>query len=145
MACGLTHWAVTPLDLVKVRRQVDSKLYKGNFDGWRKIIGAEGTAGIFTGGGPTFVGYSVQGALKYGGYEFFKKYYSDLAGPENAEKYKTWIYLAGSASAEFLADIGLCPFESIKVRIQASASQPPFARGTIDGLRKVTAAEGVGG
>jgi solute carrier family 25 phosphate transporter 3 len=28
MACGLTHTAVTPLDLVKCRRQVDSKMYK---------------------------------------------------------------------------------------------------------------------
>jgi solute carrier family 25 phosphate transporter 3 len=33
MACGLTHTAVTPLDLVKCRRQVDSKMYKGNFEG----------------------------------------------------------------------------------------------------------------
>lgn len=31
MACGLTHTAVTPLDLVKCRRQVDSKMYTGNF------------------------------------------------------------------------------------------------------------------
>ena len=41
MACGLTHWAVTPLDLVKCRRQVDTKMYKGNMDGWRKIIAAD--------------------------------------------------------------------------------------------------------
>lgn len=31
LACGLTHTAVTPLDLVKCRRQVDSKMYTGNF------------------------------------------------------------------------------------------------------------------
>lgn len=39
-----------------------------------------------------------------------------MAGPENAKKYKTGIFLAGSASAEFFADIGLCPFEAVKVR-----------------------------
>lgn len=143
MACGLTHWAVTPLDLVKCRRQVDSKLYTGNIDGWKKIVSREGTSKIFTGGGPTFLGYSVQGSLKYGGYEYFKKFYSDLAGPENAERYKTWIYLAGSASAEFFADIGLCPFEAIKIRMQTT--MPPFAKGTLDGYRKITAAEGIGG
>jgi solute carrier family 25 (mitochondrial phosphate transporter), member 3 len=143
MACGLTHWAVTPLDLVKCRRQVDSKLYKGNFDGWRKIIAADGYRGIYTGGGPTFLGYSVQGALKYGGYEFFKKFYSDLAGEENAVKYKTGIYLAGSASAEFFADIGLCPLEAVKVRMQTTI--PPFASGTFDGISKITSAEGFGG
>ncbi|KAK4497981.1 hypothetical protein PRZ48_010637 [Zasmidium cellare] len=143
MACGLTHWAVTPLDLVKCRRQVDSKLYKGNFDGWRKIIAAEGVKGLYTGGGPTLVGYSVQGALKYGCYEFFKKFYSDLAGPENAVKFKTGIYIAGSASAEFLADMGLCAFEAVKIRTQTT--MPPFARGTLDGISKITAAEGTAG
>lgn len=143
MACGLTHWAVTPLDLVKCRRQVDSKLYKGNVDGWRKIMAADGFRGIYTGGAPTFFGYSVQGAFKYGCYEYFKKLYSDLAGPENAVAYKTWIYLAGSASAEFFADIGLCPFEAVKVRNQTSI--PPFSKGTFDGISKIMAAEGVGG
>lgn len=39
-----------------------------------------------------------------------------MAGPENAEKYKTGIFLAGSASAEFIADIALCPWEAVKVR-----------------------------
>ncbi|QIW96403.1 hypothetical protein AMS68_001921 [Peltaster fructicola] len=143
MACGLTHWAVTPLDLVKCRRQVDAKLYKGNVDGWRKIIAADGVSGIYTGGGPTLLGYSVQGALKYGFYEFFKKYYSDLAGEENAIRYKTFIYLAGSASAEFIADIGLCPFEAVKVRSQTTL--PPFAKGTYDGISKIVAAEGFSG
>jgi solute carrier family 25 phosphate transporter 3 len=38
-----------------------------------------------------------------------------MAGPETFEKYKTPIYLAGSASAEFFADIGLCAFEAVKV------------------------------
>ena len=41
-----------------------------------------------------------------------------MAGPENAKRYQTGIFLAGSASAEFFADIGLCPFEAVKVRAQ---------------------------
>ena len=139
----MTHTAVTPLDLVKCRRQVDTKLYKGNFDGWNKIARAEGFRGIFTGWAPTFWGYSIQGSIKYGGYEFFKKWYSDLVGTENAHKYKTWIYLAGSASAEFFADIGLCPLEAVKVRIQTTI--PPFAKGTVDGINKIVSTEGVGG
>lgn len=43
-----------------------------------------------------------------------------MAGPENAKKYQTGIFLAGSASAEFFADIGLCPFEAVKVRAVTS-------------------------
>ena len=112
LACGLTHTAVTPIDLVKCRRQVDSKMYKGNFEAWGKISRAEGFRGIYTGWNPTLFGYSIQGGFKYGGYEFFKKFYADLVGEDNFHKYKTAIYLAGSASAEFIADIGLCPFEA---------------------------------
>lgn len=143
MACGLTHWAVTPLDLVKCRRQVDSKLYKSNVQGWNKIWADEGASMIYRGGAPTFFGYSVQGALKYGGYEFFKKFYADLVGEENFQKNKTWVYLAGSASAEFFADIGLCPFEAVKVRNQTQ--WPPFSKGTFDGISKIISSEGVAG
>ncbi|KAK3989154.1 putative phosphate carrier protein [Cladorrhinum sp. PSN332] len=143
LACGLTHTAVTPLDLVKVQRQVDSKLYKSNFQAWGKIYNSHGIRGIFTGWGPTFVGYSAQGAFKYGWYEYFKKTYSDLAGPEAAHKYKTALYLSASASAEFLADIALCPFEAIKVRMQGSIPSP--YTGTLHGLRTITAAEGISG
>ncbi|GAB0135959.1 hypothetical protein EsDP_00004279 [Epichloe bromicola] len=143
LACGLTHTMVTPLDLVKTRRQVDSKLYKGNFQAWGKIFRAEGFRGIMTGWSPTFFGYSAQGAFKYGWYEYFKKTYSDMAGPEAAYKYKTGLYLAASASAEFLADLALCPFEAVKVRMQGTIPNP--YTGTINGIGAVTAKEGFSG
>ncbi|KAM7208110.1 Mitochondrial carrier domain containing protein [Naviculisporaceae sp. PSN 640] len=143
LACGLTHTAVTPLDLVKTRRQVDSKLYKGNFQAWGHIFRSEGVRGIFTGWSPTFFGYSAQGAFKYGWYEFFKKTYSDIAGPEAAYKYKTTLYLTASASAELLADVALCPFEAVKVRMQATI--PSQYKGTFDGISQITAKEGVAG
>ncbi|KFY64238.1 hypothetical protein V496_03384 [Pseudogymnoascus sp. VKM F-4515 (FW-2607)] len=143
LACGLTHTFITPLDLVKCRRQVDSKLYTGNFQAWGKIARAEGFRGIYTGWSPTFFGYSAQGMFKYGGYEYFKKTYSDVVGPEAAVKYRTAVYLAASASAEFIADIALCPFEAIKVRMQTSI--PPFATGTFNGMSIITAKEGYAG
>ncbi|MCJ1375774.1 hypothetical protein MMC20_007011 [Loxospora ochrophaea] len=143
LACGVTHTALTPLDLVKCRRQVDPNLYKGNFEAWGKIGRAEGFRGVFTGWSPTFFGYSAQGAFKYGGYEFFKKFYSDLAGEEMAYRYKTSLYLTASASAEFLADIALCPFEAVKVRMQTTI--PAFATGTFSGISTITGKEGTAG
>lgn len=41
--------------------------------------------------------------------------YADMAGEELFNKYQTVIFLAGSASAEFFADIALAPFEAVKV------------------------------
>ncbi|GLA82925.1 hypothetical protein AtubIFM56815_007116 [Aspergillus tubingensis] len=143
LACGLTHTAVTPLDLIKCRRQVDPLLYKSNAEAFRTFRGAEGLRGVFTGWGPTFFGYSAQGAFKYGGYEFFKKFYSDLVGAENAARWKTSLYLTASASAELIADVALCPFEAVKVRMQTTI--PPDIRSTFTGISSVVNKEGVAG
>jgi solute carrier family 25 phosphate transporter 3 len=97
---------------------------------------------LFTGVGATFVGYGLQGAGKYGFYEFFKDKYSALAGPEFTKNYSTLVYLGASASAEFLADIALCPFEAIKVKTQTTI--PPFSTGLVDGWKKFVKAEGYG-
>jgi solute carrier family 25 (mitochondrial phosphate transporter), member 3 len=86
------------------------------------LVKEEGVRGIWKGFGPTFLGYSLQGMFKYGLYEVFKDYYSNVAGEENATKYKPFIWLAGSASAEVFADIALCPLEMTKVKIQTSQS-----------------------
>lgn len=56
---------------------------------------------------------------------------------------KTLVYLGASASAEFLADIALCPFEAVKVRMQTTL--PPYASGLREGWSKITAKEGIGG
>ncbi|BBH00574.1 phosphate transporter 3 [Prunus dulcis] len=139
LSCGLTHMAVTPLDLVKCNMQIDPAKYKGISSGFGVLLKEQGAKGFFRGWVPTLLGYSAQGACKFGFYEFFKKYYSDLAGPEFSAKYKTLIYLAGSASAEVIADVALCPFEAVKVRVQ---TQPGFARGLSDGLPKFVKSEG---
>lgn len=46
----------------------------------------------------------------------------NLAGEENTNKYKPLIWVTASASAEVFADIALCPFEMVKVKIQTSPS-----------------------
>jgi solute carrier family 25 phosphate transporter 3 len=43
-----------------------------------------------------------------------------MAGEELVAKYQTLIFLAGSASAEFFADMALSPFEAVKVRLKCS-------------------------
>jgi len=58
--------------------------------------------------------------FKYGLYEVFKDTYMNMAGEELSNKYKPAIWLAGSASAEVVADIALCPLEMTKVKIQTS-------------------------
>lgn len=82
----------------------------------------------------------MQGGGKYGFYEVFKYTYGEKLFPGANQ---TAIFLAASASAEFLADIALCPFEAIKVRMQTTL--PPFANTMREGMSKVIASEGYAG
>lgn len=120
LSCGLTHTAVVPLDVVKCKMQVFPEKYKGLVQGVRTILAEEGGAGLKLGWAPTLIGYSFQGAFKFGLYEFFKDTYMNMAGQENTKKYKGLIWLAGSASAEVFADVALCPWEMVKVKVQTS-------------------------
>lgn len=135
LACGLTHAAVTPLDLVKCRKQANPKIYPGVLAGLRTIYAAEGTAGIFYGWYPTLIGYSLQGMGKFGFYELFKDVYAGIVGQDNAAKYKKIGWSISSASAEIIADTLLCPFETVKVRMQTTLPpnpSPSYAEASAD-------------
>jgi solute carrier family 25 phosphate transporter 3 len=100
--------------------QVFPQKYKGLFPGFSTVIAEEGIKGLTLGWVPTLIGYSAQGMFKFGLYEYFKDLYSNMAGEENTARNKGLIWLAGSASAEFFADIALCPWEMVKVKVQTS-------------------------
>ena len=109
-----------PLDVVKCNMQVDPKKYPSMMGGLRTVMKEEGMTGLLKGWGPTAVGYSMQGAGKFGLYEVFKDYYSTLLGEERANAWRGLVYATASGSAEFFADILLCPWEMTKVKVQTS-------------------------
>lgn len=65
--------------------------------------------------------------------------YSGVIGEEYSYVYRTWLYLAASASAEFFADIALSPMESAKVKIQTT---PGFANTLREAMPKIYKEEG---
>jgi len=142
-ACGLTHMAVCPLDIVKCRAQANPGMYSSVGDGFRKIHAAEGLKGFTLGWFPTLVGYSMQGFGKFGFYEMFKDVYKAALG-EKAAQYQTVGFLVSSACAEVIADVMLCPMEALKVRMQTSdaGTFPATAR---EGWPKIMKAEGWAG
>ncbi|MGH0176696.1 UNVERIFIED_CONTAM: hypothetical protein FKN15_076731 [Acipenser sinensis] len=140
LSCGTTHTAVVPLDLVKCRLQVSPDKYKNIFKGFSITIKEDGMRGLARGWAPTFIGYSMQGLCKFGFYEVFKNVYGDFLGEENSYMWRTSLYLAASASAEFFADIALAPMEAAKVRIQ---TQPGYANTLRQAVPKMYAEEGI--
>ena len=112
ICCSLTHGALTPVDVVKTRIQLDPAKYNQGFiGGFKQVISGEGAGALLTGLGPTAQGYFIQGWFKFGGVEYFKINITQSIGEQKAWDNKTSIYLAASAMAEFIADIFLCPYE----------------------------------
>jgi solute carrier family 25 (mitochondrial phosphate transporter), member 3 len=114
---------------------------RGLIGGIRQVIANDGAGALLTGVGPTFAGYFLQGAFKFGGYEFFKAQSINLLGYETASQNRTAVYLGSSALAEFFADIALCPLEATRIRL---VSEPGFANGLVGGFGKILKNEGIG-
>jgi solute carrier family 25 phosphate transporter 3 len=142
VCCSVTHGALTPVDVVKTRIQLDPATYnRGMIGGFRQVIQNEGAGALLTGFGPTAAGYFLQGAFKFGGYEFFKQQSINVLGYETASNNRTAVYLASSAAGEFFADIALCPLEATRIRL---VSEPTYANGLIGGFTKMLKNEGIG-
>ncbi|KAI0129014.1 mitochondrial phosphate carrier protein [Xylariales sp. AK1849] len=143
ICCSFTHAILTPVDVVKTRVQLEPARYNhGLAGGMRQVVANDGARALLTGFGPTVTGYFLQGAFKFGGYEFFKRHANDWLGPEKAAANRNAVYLASSAAAEFLGDILLCPFEAARIRL---VSQPTFSPNMLTALTKMARNEGVAG
>ncbi|KAI0071217.1 mitochondrial carrier [Panus rudis PR-1116 ss-1] len=144
LCCTITHGAMTPIDVVKTRIQVDPALARHSLlSGTRIIVANEGPSALLTGFGPTAVGYLVQGGAKFSGYEYWKKTFVQIAGDqETAVKYRTAIYLGAASVAEFFADILLTPLEATRIRL---VSQRHYATGLVSGFTRLAREEGVRG
>lgn len=146
LVCPTTNGMVAdsyPLHRVKTRIQLDPLTYSSSLSkSARRIVSAEGPGALLTGLGPTITGYCLQGAFKFGGYEFFKARAVDYLGQSTAANHRNAVYLGSAAAAEFLGDIALCPFESVRIRL---VSQPSYATDSISALAKLAREEGIGG
>lgn len=102
------------------------------------LLREQGPSALWRGWAGKFFGYGVQGGCRFGLYEYFKSLYSNILVDHN----RSVIFFVSSASAEVFANIALCPFEAVKVQVQA---QPHFAKGLLDGFPKLFASEGLFG
>ncbi|KJA17446.1 hypothetical protein HYPSUDRAFT_170500 [Hypholoma sublateritium FD-334 SS-4] len=142
LCCTISHGAMTPIDVVKTRIQIDPAFKSHSFaSGARYIVASEGPRGLLTGFGPTAVGYLAQGGAKFAGYEFWKKKFVEIAGSQEAAvEHRTAIYLGAATIAEFFADILLTPLEATRIRL---VSQRGYATGLVSGFTRLAREGGV--
>jgi len=146
LACGVTHASVVTLDVAKCRTQAHSKSGKwpnGLFASISKGYQLEGATALKVGWVPTFFGYGAQGLFKFGLNEFFKDIYTNMIGEDKLDSklVKMTLWAAASGSAEFFADIALCPFEMTKVKMQVTlpGESGGISKSLVAGMRDMSA------
>lgn len=153
MSCGLTHCGVTPIDMVKCNKQNNPAIFNQGMLGNMKILaGYKGVRGLMRGWAPTMVGYSFQGLGKFGINDVLKFKYGQILGKDFKENNPKIFYAMCSGSAEFFADILLCPWETVKLKVQTvevnnwlEGKGNGYANGLIDGTKRLVGEEGLYG
>jgi len=153
LSCGLTHCGVTPIDMVKCNKQNNPQIFNRGMLGNMKILAdIKGARGLVRGWAPTFVGYSFQGLGKFGLNDYFKYQYGQILGEDFRANNPKIFYALCSGSAEFFADILLCPWETVKLKVQTvginewlEGKGNGYANGLRDGTPRLLKEEGVGG
>ena len=141
ICASIGHGLLVPLDTVKTRIQTAPKgSYDGPTDAFIKVFRDEGGVGaLLRGLQPEVVGFSIYGAISFGGTEFCRRFIAQAAGPENALLYQIPILMLGSALASVAAIALTCPFMAVKVRL---ISDEKFAGGSlVKGLTRMVREE----
>lgn len=95
--------------------------YSNVLRGFRTIVNESGFRGLYQGLGPNAIAYALQTSIKYGTYELLKDQVLPQAlSTDYCMSHKSLIYVASAAIAEGIADIFMCPFEMIKVKMQTA-------------------------
>ena len=144
ICASITHLVTVPLDVVKTKMQVTPGCFANVNEGISKIYAAEGIKGCMQGATPTFCGFLLQGALKYGFYEFFKDTlaHNSKDGKNKDGKLPVPQMIMAASAAEILGTSCLLPFESIRIRMVAD---PSFGKGVIGVGSRLLQEQGIKG
>lgn len=109
-----------PLEVIKVYCQIGRYQGTGIAQGLRLLWLEEGVGGIFKGVGPTAIAYAFQTGTKYCLYEYFKDTISSQLDANRNKQYSQAIYVVSAGCAEACADVLMCPWEQLRVKVQTS-------------------------
>jgi hypothetical protein len=117
ISCSITHTLVVPFDVVKTSMQTMTNV--GPWAATMHVVRERGARALLKGARPTMVGYWLQGAAKFGGYEFLKMtgrrvfWEKDGVVHEPATlAERVPLMLASAGFAEIAACALLCPLET---------------------------------
>eukprot|EP00547_Thalassionema_nitzschioides_P008774 CAMPEP_0194226776 /NCGR_PEP_ID=MMETSP0156-20130528/42513_1 /TAXON_ID=33649 /ORGANISM="Thalassionema nitzschioides, Strain L26-B" /LENGTH=814 /DNA_ID=CAMNT_0038959233 /DNA_START=445 /DNA_END=2889 /DNA_ORIENTATION=- len=134
------HLALTPLDVVKTKVQIDSVNYPKILPAFQTVWKEEGPSTYFTGWLPTIAGHFVAGGVLYAMTEFIRRSIVEYVGPVQAVSFEALIILTAAAISSAMAACLFCPFDAVRIR---SVSQPGYGSNAIATASRMVQEEGV--
>jgi solute carrier family 25 phosphate transporter 3 len=143
ICASFSHAVAVPIDVIKTLKQTNSEFKSLDLrQAATKLISENGVAPFFGGLGPTLIGYSIQGGLKFGIYELLKPIIAADLLSAGFDENKLLCFLISGGLAELVGSTFLTPFEASRIRLVAD---PSFADGLFDSFSKMYDTEGMEG
>lgn len=141
---GIEICITYPTEYVKTQLQLDEKVgkYKGILDCTKQTIKTNGVGGLYRGLPILLYGSIPKSAVRFGGFEQFKKLMVDEKG--NLSPISRLLCGLGAGVSE--AILAVTPMETVKVKfINDQRSANPKYRGFFHGLKTIISQEGIRG
>jgi len=128
--CGAS--VTNPVDVVKIRMQIDGdlakregrpKLYTGLSQGIRAIAASEGLGGLYKGIGGSLCREMSYSGFRFGAYETFK----ELLGASDPKNTPLWKKLAAGSLSGGLGSAIANPCDLVKIRMQSDVTGTRYA------------------
>jgi len=133
------HLALTPLDVVKTKVQIDPDRYPKILPAVQSVWKEEGPGTFFTGWLPTFCGHFFAGGVLFATTEFIRRSLIDAAGA-NAMSLEVPIILAAASIASATGAVIYCPFDAVRIR---SVAQPNYGANAFETVSRMVEEEGI--
>lgn len=133
-----------PVDLFKIKLQVQGTPYKGVLDAMKHIFSVYGVRGVYQGMGATLIRNIPCNGLYFCTYEAVRQYYVRQDNLSSLSELSPSRLLTAGGAAGFMYWSILYPVETVKSAMQGDASNPNqrLYRNWIDAVRKIYQQQG---
>ncbi|XP_062008349.1 mitochondrial arginine transporter BAC2-like [Rosa rugosa] len=141
-AGALQSLVLSPVELIKIRLQLQTKTQKGPREVAKSIMKAEGLRGLYRGLGITILRDAPAHGLYFWTYEYMREQLHPDCRKTGEESVQTMLVAGGLAGVA--SWICCYPLDVVKTRLQAqSAYPPPKYTGIVDCFRKSVREDGL--
>jgi len=144
-ATFLNDAVMTPMDVVKQRRQLNVKAYRGTWHCLKSVIRLEGFGALYAGFTTTIVMNIPFHSIYFNVYEFLRQHLKNRQEEKDSLAFSTQLHFVAGAGAGSAAAAITNPLDVAKTKLQTRGDLGYHYKGMIKTLSRIWVNEGIGG